>query len=234
MKDPAFEIPDIPEDSSRTAQEYVYSRLRNAIMVGAIEPGTSLTMRGLAEYLAISPTPIREAVRRLSSERAIEVKGNRRMTVPSMTISRFDELIALRVALEIHAAERSLPYISDIIIKKMTEIDDLMDIKVEEGAIDEIITLNQKFHRTLYMANPNQATMPCIESVWLQLGPFQRQVSRLIREYYVVDRHKEIIAALRDRNPAALAISLEGDIRDGTARSGRATLLEMERDSNAA
>lgn len=234
VKDTALQIPEIAGDGSRTTQEYVYARLRNAIMVGAIEPGTSLTMRGLAESLAISPTPIREAVRRLSSERAIEVKDNRRMTVPTMTVSRFDELIALRVALETHAAQRSLPYISDIIIQKMTDIDDLMDVKVEEGAIDEIIMLNQQFHRSLYMANPDQVAMNCIESVWLQLGPFQRQASRRISEFYLVDHHKEIIAGLRARDPKAVAAGLEGDIVEGTARSGRSFLLQSDPDSSAA
>ena len=63
-----FNIPDIPRIPGATTQEYVYERLRNAIMLGAIEPGTSLTMRGLAERLDLSPTPVREAVRRLMAE----------------------------------------------------------------------------------------------------------------------------------------------------------------------
>ena len=72
---PKFTIPDIIGNPKYTTQEYVYRRLRNAIMIGAIEPGTSLTMRGLAEMMDLSPTPIREAIRRLSSEHAIEVNG---------------------------------------------------------------------------------------------------------------------------------------------------------------
>src|SRR5699024_8428403 len=120
-------IPDIPEIPGATTQEYVYERLRNAIMLGAIKPGTSLTMRGLADRLGLSPTPVREAVRRLSSEHAIQIKDNRRMTVPLMTPSRFEELVALRIAVEIHTAKRALPYVSDIIIERMTEIDARMD-----------------------------------------------------------------------------------------------------------
>jgi hypothetical protein len=66
-----------------TTQEYAYLRLRNAVMVGALPPGTGLTFRGLAEQLSLSPTPIREALRRLSSENAIKVLGNRRLRVPT-------------------------------------------------------------------------------------------------------------------------------------------------------
>lgn len=214
-------IPDIPENAAATTQEYVYERLRNAIMLGAIEPGTSLTMRGLAERLGLSPTPVREAVRRLSSEHAIQIKDNRRMTVPLMTPDHFEELVALRVAVEVHAAKRALPYVSDIIIEKLTEIDDRMDRLVAERDLDQLTLLNQAFHRTLYTVNPAQASMPIVESIWLQLGPFQRQAIMRVTEYYEIDRHKEILAALTTRDAAALRDAITNDIRDGVHKSGR-------------
>jgi hypothetical protein len=42
--------------------------------------------------------------------------------------------------------------------------------------------------------------MPMIESIWLQPGPFMRIALLYIGTFYGVDRHKEIIAALHDRN----------------------------------
>ena len=222
-----IDIPEIPPQADRTTQEYVYARLRHAIMVGAVPPGTVLTMRGIAEALDLSPTPVREAVRRLSSEHAIEVMGNRRMKVPEMSVGRFEELVALRVALEVHAAERSLPYVSDIIIDRMTVIDDQMDLSLAEGDYDRLTVLNQDFHRTLYTVNPNQVSMPVIESVWLQLGPFQRQIIKSLKEYFKVDRHKEILAALRSRDVTSLAIATESDIRDSISRSGRQLLVQQ-------
>ncbi|MDO6441897.1 MULTISPECIES: GntR family transcriptional regulator [unclassified Marinobacter] len=219
-------IPDIPAVSGTTTQEYVYERLRNAIMLGAIEPGTSLTMRGLADCLGLSPTPVREAVRRLSSEHAIQVKDNRRMTVPLMTSDRFEELIALRIAIEVHTAKRALPFISDVVIEKLTEIDDRMDGFVSERDLDQLTLLNQDFHRTLYTVNPAQASMPIIESIWLQLGPFQRQILTTVAENYEVDRHKEILAALSTRDVIALEEAITNDISDGAWKSGRNLLDE--------
>ena len=40
-----------------------------------------------------------EALRRLSSENAIRVLGNRRLRVPEMTAGRFEELVQLRITL---------------------------------------------------------------------------------------------------------------------------------------
>lgn len=219
-------IPEVPLPSGVTDQESVYQRLRAAIMTGALAPETTLTIRGLAEALECSPTPIREAVRRLSTEYAIEILGNRRMRIPAMDAARFEEILSLRIAVERHAAERALPYVSDVLIEKMEEIDVLMDKAIARADQSELTALNHDFHRQLYSANPRQTAMPVIESIWLQLGPFQRQIVENGLEFYVVDRHKEIIRALRARDPIALAIAVEADIRDGIYRSGRQFLQE--------
>ena len=226
---PALDLPEVEGHESRTTQEYVYHRLHNAIMVGAIPPATSLTFRGLAASLELSPTPVREAIRRLSSEHAVETLGNRRLVIPQMTTGRFEELSLLRIHLETHAAKRSLPYVSDIVIDKMRVFDDEMDESIKNRDFDRLIKLNYMFHTTLYVLNPDQVVMPLIQSVWLQLGPFQRKVIEGVKDYYFVDRHKEILAALRLRDSDALATGIERDIHDGTVRNGRVLLDGGER-----
>ena len=223
-------LPEIPRADGMTTQDYAYYRLRNAVMVGALKPGTALTFRGLADQFQLSPTPIREAVRRLSTENAIEVLGNRRLRVPEMTLGRFEELVQLRIALEIHAAERAMPYISDIVIENLKELDDQMDSAIAKRDLDALTRMNQDFHKRLYCLNPDQAVMPLIESIWLQLGPFQRQVIENIDSINVVDRHKEMLAAMRARDVIALCAAIESDIRDGSIRSGRQMLRNLQID----
>ncbi|NND91898.1 MAG: GntR family transcriptional regulator [Granulosicoccus sp.] len=223
-KEKDLTIPDMSTGSDRTTQEYVYGRIRHAIMIGAIPPGTVLTMRGLADTMGLSPTPIREAVRRLSSVNAIQVNKSRRLSIPEMTSGRFEELVALRITLEKHAAERALPYVSDIKITTMTGLDDEMDNAIVDNDWDRLTILNHDFHRTLYTVNPDQVTLPVIESIWLQLGPFQRQALEMLKEFYTIDRHKEILAALATRDATALVKATEYDIRDSIYKAGRKLL----------
>ena len=217
-------LPEIPRDPAMTTQEYAYLRLRNAIMVGALPPGTGLTFRGLAERLSLSPTPIREALRRLSSENAIKVLGNRRLRVPEMTAGRFEELVHLRITLETHAARRAFPYVSDIDIARLTGLDDRMDKALAGHDLDALTRMNHEFHKVLYSLNPDQATMPLIESVWLQLGPFQRQVIEHIDDFASPDHHKDMLAAMHNRDLPALCTAIERDIHDGSIRAGRQML----------
>jgi DNA-binding GntR family transcriptional regulator len=213
-------IPEIARDSATTTQDYAYARLRNAIMVGAVRPGTALTFRGLAEALDLSPTPIREAVRRLSSEKAITVLENRRLMVPDMSEGRFEELVQLRIVLETYAAERALPYLSEIDIEAMRKLDDAMDGALAMRDLDTLTRINQEFHKYLYCLNPFQTVMPLIESVWLQLGPFQRQVIEDIETVPLVDHHKEMLAAMGARDVEALCTAIERDVQDGSIRFG--------------
>jgi DNA-binding GntR family transcriptional regulator len=66
-----------------------------------------------------------------------------------------------------------------------------------------------------------------IESLWLQLGPFHRVATRYVGDNYTVDRHKEILAALRARDPIAVSMAIEADIRDGVGRLGREALRKI-------
>lgn len=190
-------------------------------MVGAIPTGASLTMRGLAEQLNLSPTPIREALRRLNSESAIVSQDNRRMLIPHMTAGRFEDLIATRITLECHAALRALPYVSGVLIDQMRATDTAMDRALDTKDYDVLTALNHDFHSILYRANPDHISMPLVESIWLQLGPFQREVISEMGAFYQIDRHKEILSALDDRDADALSAAIQKDIEDGVAAAGR-------------
>jgi DNA-binding GntR family transcriptional regulator len=207
----------IEKSNDLKTHQWVYQLLRNNLLCGRIEPGIPLTIRGLAQILDVSPMPVREALHRLACEGAVEVKNNRRVIVPAMTAEKFKELCDLRILLETHAAEGALPYVTAEDIDMLEKIDAQIDDAVEAGDVDYISLHNQAFHRYLYQANPFQISVPLIESLWLQLGPFSRIAISKLEKVYLVDRHVEALEALRQRNSFGLRRAIEADIRDGIA-----------------
>lgn len=212
-----LDIPELPELNKGTSQAYAYQRLRHALMVGAIAPGVAITIHEIAEALQVSATPVREALRQLSSENALLTLKNRRIKVPEMTSKRFEELIELRCTLEVFAAKRALPYVNSILIDELEAIDSELEEALKGNDWPSIVEQNQRFHSTLYQANPDQIVIPMIESAWLQQGPFIRAATRLIKEAYLVDRHREAIEALRQNNIENLGMAIEADVRDGVS-----------------
>jgi len=207
----------IDKSDDLKTHQWVYQLLRNNLMCGRIEPGIALTIRGLAQILEVSPMPVREALHRLACEGAVEVKNNRRVIVPAMTAEKFRELSDLRILLETHAAEGALPYINEADIATLEQIDARIDEAIDSNDVDNISLRNQAFHRYLYQANPFQISVPLIESLWLQLGPFSRIAISKLEKAYLVDRHVEALEALRQRNLFRLRRAIEADIRDGIA-----------------
>jgi len=212
-----LELLMFPKSDDQKTHQWVYQLLRNNLLCGRIEPGKPLTIRGLAEILHVSPMPVREALHRLTCEAAVEVKNNRRVIVPLMTAEKFSELCDLRILLETHAAEGALPYINEQDIEILEKLDAKIDDAVERNDADQISLCNQAFHRHLYSANPFQISVPLIESLWLQLGPFSRIAIAKLEKAYLVDRHAEALDALKKKNLFGLRRAIEADIHDGIA-----------------
>lgn len=220
-------LPDLPRAEGVTIHDHVFARLRQAIMVGSLRPGQAVTIRGLAEALEASPTPVREALRQLTSIGALDLRENRRITVPLVTPDRFEELVALRIALERHAAERAMPHTTERQIDRLEEIDATIDAAIAAGDKTGALLANQSFHRAIYAANPDPVALPLIEGLWLQLGPLLGIAMEHVEELYAVDRHREIIAALRKRSSGDLADAITADIGEGIGGFDRAAIVRL-------
>lgn len=213
-KNPDIQLNDLKRDEEEAAQEWVYRALRFAIMSGQLQPSQALTIRQIAGILDVSAMPVREALKRLTTEGALTIKANRRIIVPTLVPARLAELIELRVELESFAAIRAMPYIDENHILNLELLNSQQNKAFEDRDFHGIIHGNQMFHRTLYTAHPHPVTMPMIEQLWLQIGPLHRLSIAKLPDHYTHDRHCDIIHSLRHHNPFGLKSAIEADIRE--------------------
>ena len=214
-KEPPLRLAPARRRTGETVQEFAFRRLRHAIMTGRFPPGLAVTIRGLAELLDVSAMPVREAMRRLVAERALDLLDNRRVRVPEMTPARFDALIAARILLECEAARQALPLITPSDLADLQRLDAAAEEMFVKGDVERTIEANFAFHRHLYSLAPSDALTPLIESIWLQIGPFMRAALKGATVYNRADRHLEALSAIEAKNPTALATAIESDVRDG-------------------
>ncbi|ASO19560.1 DNA-binding GntR family transcriptional regulator [Actinoalloteichus hoggarensis] len=83
----------------------VYESIKNLIMDHVLEPGARVSIDGLARTLAVSPTPVREALARLESAELVvkePLRGYR--TTPLLTLDQLDDLYRFRLLVEPWAA----------------------------------------------------------------------------------------------------------------------------------
>jgi DNA-binding GntR family transcriptional regulator len=213
----------------RTQQERVYNRLREAILNGQFVPGHSVTLRGVAEMLNVSPMPVREALRRLTTERALELRSNRRISVPHMSVEKLEEIVDARVSLETAAAARALPNIDDSALSQLREIDDAVTAAMQRQDNQSYLQANYRFHFTLYGFGGSEVTTPLIESLWLQTAPFMRLVLERYGLADMPDRHHDALDAIAAGSVKDLRKAIELDIREGPGGIGQTELDEVYR-----
>ncbi|GII23758.1 GntR family transcriptional regulator [Planosporangium mesophilum] len=91
-----------------TLTDDVYEAVKSLIMDHRIAPGERVTIDALARQLAVSPTPVREALARLESEGLVRKRAMAGYTTaPLLTRTEFEELFEMRLLLECPAAARA-------------------------------------------------------------------------------------------------------------------------------
>lgn len=194
-----------------TLHDRAYLELKKAIMSGSIRPGATITIRAMAAALGTSPMPVREALRRLVAERALEMLPTRSVTLPHMTAERFDEISRLRIALEGLVSETGARRLSREGLNRLQQAHAEMN---RLKNVNDYLAKNQEFHFTLYQAAAMPVAMQMIESLWLQAGPL---LNLAIGEHGFEDaqgHHRELLDQLARHNVKGARAAIEADITE--------------------
>lgn len=197
-----------------TVNERVHAELRGLLMSGRFAPGQPLTITDLADAFGTSAQPVRDAIRKLCAEKALENLPNRTTRVPVLDRKQLDDLRLARRALEGLAAELGAQRATDADVAALLAIVERETRAGEEHNVELRVRQNFDFHFTLYRLSDSSALLPLIESLWLQLGPYIRQTADYFdaRDGRGAEFHELALNALRARDPAGVRRAIEQDI----------------------
>ncbi len=204
------------------AHEIVYRAIRDKILFGDLAPGQAVTIQGLVDELGVSMTPVREAIRRLSAEGALEFQGNRRVSVPEMGEKRFAELVFARLSIEPKLAELASIAMAGTGVEELKAIDLKLDNAIDSGDVQGYMRQNHRFHFTLYAQANSRVLMPIAVTLWLRFGPLSRIICGKYGTGNIEDRHKEAMDLLARQDHQGVGQAVRRDIEQGfeIVRSG--------------
>ncbi len=208
----------LPKLAKGNLSEQVYSTIRASLMDGHYEPGERLTIASLAEQLGVSITPVREAIFRLVSERALEMRAATSVHVRRLSASELREIQIIRHHLEGEAAAQAALKISPAALEVMNGLQADFARAVKGNPL-EASRMNREFHFRLAAAAEMPLLYATIESMWSQMGP-------LIHMYHLntpprilaseEHGHYLVLRALAARNPEAARAGIQADIGVGS------------------
>lgn len=211
-------VQTMEKTASIPVHEQVYRRLRDMVLFGDLAPGQAITIQGLAGNLDAGMTPVREAIRRLIAEGALQMQGNRRVCVPLLDASQIEELAFARLAIEPELARRASKHVTDETLDFLARIDADLDAAITAGNLRAYLRLNYEFHHGLYGLAGAPVLLDLAEKMWLQFGPSLRTVMDAACADTMPDCHKTLLAALGDGDGPAAATAVHLDILQGVER----------------
>jgi len=207
-------LPEIVPMERITVQARIHDELRRMLMVGKFQPGQPLKINELAEAFGTSAQPVRESIRQLVAERALDALANRSARVPLHDRRQLEDLRRARVALEGLIAELAAEAATDADIDALAAIVDA-EVAADEGLnIERSVSQNLDFHFALYRMSRSSVLPPILEGLWLQIGPNIRLAAEMFdaREGRGAELHVRTLEALRRRDGAAARAAIEADI----------------------
>ena len=195
------------------------------ILSGDLVPGQAVTIQGLVALLGAGMTPVREAIRRLTSEGALVFQDNRRVIVPKLRHAQIDELTFARLALEPELAAQAARRIKPQKIYELSRIDEALNSAIYYGDVQQYMVQNHRFHMTLYEVAETEIVLPLVATLWLRSAPSLRVMCGRLGTHNLPDMHDAALDALRSGDPEAVRSAIREDILQGLSTI-RASLNE--------
>ncbi|MEI4261496.1 GntR family transcriptional regulator [Roseovarius sp. D0-M9] len=202
-------------DVGLPAHAQVYLRLREMVLYGDLTPGQAVTIQGLTTRLNAGMTPVREAIRRLTSQGALEFQGNRRVCVPQLDAAAISEIIVAREWLDPYLTRRAVERAEAPDIDALAAIDGALDGAIRQGDLRSYLHLNHQFHLTLYTLAESPILADLAEGLWLRFGPAMRVLCGRLGTQNLPDNHKDLLCAMRAQDADAAAAAIGADVRQG-------------------
>lgn len=150
------------EVGRQTLQEKVYQELMLSIISGEIQPGTKLNEVNVAKQLNVSPTPVREAFRKLASDGFIEIIPYCGVIVKDIDDEEIREAYECRRVLETLGLKLAIANLTKENIEDLYRIIDEYKIVTCPKEIFEIST---SFHNYILDISRNKILMKLMDSI---------------------------------------------------------------------
>ncbi len=187
-----------------SAVQQVYEALRHRIIHFVLPPGTNIAKGELTAEFGVSPTPVREALLRLSDEGLVEIYPQSRTTVSLIDVQHAREVHFLRLSVEVEVVRVLAETITS---ENLNELDNWIDrqtVELKAGNETAFKIADNNFHEYMFSLAGVHGLAHLIDA---RRGHYDRIRGLFLQEHgrreTVVDEHLAMIAALKAGDPGA-------------------------------
>jgi DNA-binding GntR family transcriptional regulator len=180
-------LPEFQVEPAMTKTEFAYVRVREQIFSGELAPGRSIDQEALAAQLGLSTTPVREALRRLASERLVIIRAHRDTVVAPVSLKTLEESYVIRLELDPLAAGLAATNATDV------QLTVLSGWQRPGQTDDDRLHVNRQLHRLIYAASGNSILTQTLDRIWDSTD-----------RYWLITQQNEAVCSASDQAHADL------------------------------
>ncbi|MFI2363694.1 GntR family transcriptional regulator [Promicromonospora sp. NPDC019610] len=181
--------------------QVAYTYLRDRIARRDLGPGYRLVLRTIADELAMSVVPVREAIRRLEAEGLVTFERNVGARVAMIDERGYVEAMQALGVVEGAATGLSAPAISAADLDRAAEVNDRLRSLLDHFDPHAFTALNRQFHSVLFESCPNALLLDMVHRGWAQLSGLRDSTFAFVpgRAHDSVAEHAHILDLIRDQ-----------------------------------
>ncbi|WP_035764340.1 GntR family transcriptional regulator [Arthrobacter sp. H20] len=212
-----------PDARTPSLTDRTIEAVRESIRNGTLVPGELYSVYRLAEELGVSRSPVRDALLRLAETGMVAFERNRGFRVILPGARELTEIFAVRLALEVPAAERAAARASDSDRSALHAEHSAMQAAVLAGDEGAFMLHDQRLHGLLLELAGNARSTRIIQNLrdaTRLVGASTIKRSRSLDEVY--REHRPILDAIDDGDPVAAGAAMRRHLES----TGRLLLRE--------
>lgn len=192
----------------------VAERLRALIQSGEMRPHEKLNESELARRFGISRTPLREAIKILSSEGLLDLLPNRGAQVASISRQEIEDATEVIAGLEGMAGELICQHATDDEVELIEALHGEMAGAYRDGNAPVFFALNERIHRALIAASHNAILAEIYTSLSSRVQRARFTAHKTPEQWAkAMDDHERMIDLMRRREGAELGQLLRAHVR---------------------
>lgn len=190
-----------PNKRNLAVGEYVYEALRRNIINFHLKPGDKISEKEVADFLAVSRTPVRESFIKLSKEGVVYVLPQRGTYVSKIDLSQVEEARFIRKSLEKSVMELAAEQLTESDWEELAQNIEQQKQIMQTKDNEKFLELDELFHASIYRSCNKKRTWEIIEQINTQYKRI-RLLSFVVEKDLdkIIEQHSQLLALLKQRD----------------------------------
>ncbi len=200
-------LPDLGELRTRTITDQIFELLYERVVNLSLPPGAKLSEAEVAAQMGVSRQPVRDAFYRLSQLGFIQIRPQRATIITPISEQAVLQAYFIRAALEEACMRVAAEKLTPTQLDDLDRLVDRQEEAIEAGQRDAFHALDDQFHHDICARSG-------LEFVWTLVKENKghmdraRYLSLTYGAHTALQEHRQILAALRVRDPEGAASAI--------------------------